>query len=92
MALGFDPGPVPPSTATVDINSLIQIILDILWPIAVAFFIVMFVLAGFLFATAQGEPEKLGQARNAVIYGMVGVLVAVLAFAIVAIVRNQTGF
>lgn len=89
LALGFTAGPVPPSTSTVDINGLIQIVLDILWPIAVAFFIVMFVLAGFLFATAQGDPEKLGQARSAVIYGLVGVVVAVLAFAVVSIVRNQ---
>ena len=89
LALAFTPGNIPSSTSSLNINGLIDVVLNILWPIAVAFFIVMFVLAGFLFATAQGEPDKLGQARSAVIYGLVGVVVAVLAFSVVTIVRQQ---
>ena len=90
LALAFDPGPSPGAFGG-DFNGLIQILLDILWPVAVAFFIVMFVIAGFLFATARGEPEQVKKARDAVIYGIVGVVVALIAFSIVTVIKNRVG-
>ena len=63
----------------------------ILWTIAVTFVIIMFVLAGFKFLTAQGDPSKLGEARLAVIWGLAGAAVIALAWSIVSIVKNQVG-
>jgi len=48
--------------------------------------VIMFVVAGVLFLSAQGEPEKLKQARAAVIWGVAGVIVGILAFSIIAVV------
>jgi len=84
----FNPGPPPNTVPGLTINTVIDAIFSILWPVAVAFFIIMFVYAGFLFATAQGEPEGVAKARRAVIWGAVGVVVALLAWSIVFIVRN----
>ncbi len=89
LILAFNPGPVPNPVATLNVGAIIDILFTILWPVAVAFFIVMFVLAAFLFATSQGDPEKTKSARNAVIYGVVGVVVALLAWSIVFILRNM---
>jgi len=86
--LAFTPGSVPNAVPTLDVPGVIDIIFSILWPITVAFFIIMFVLAAFLFATAQGDAEKVKSARAAVIWGIVGVFVALVAFSIVFIVRN----
>jgi hypothetical protein len=47
----------------------------------------MIVLAGYTFVTAQGDPEKVGKARNYIIYAMIGVAVALLARAIISLVR-----
>ncbi len=85
------PVPTLPGTYTGSIWGLIQIVLDILWKIAVAFFIIMFILAGFMFATAQGDAEKVKTARGAVIWGAVGIVVALLAFSIVQILKVTIG-
>ena len=91
LAMAFNPGAVPTSNPSLTINQLVDILFSILWPVAVAFFIVMFVIAGFLFATASGDPDKTKQARDAVIYGAVGVVVALVAFSIVFVLRNLVG-
>ena len=50
--------------------------------------VIMFVAAGILFLTAQGAPEKLKEARAAVLWGVVGVVVGIIAFTIIRIVGN----
>ncbi len=91
VMLAFNPGNIPNAVPTLDINSLVDILFSILWPIAVAFFIVMFILAAFRFATAQGNPEQITAARQFLIWGIVGVIVALLAFSIPFVVRNTLG-
>ena len=86
---GFDPGNQPNQVSTLNINTLIDIIFSILWPIVVAFAIIMFILAAFMFFTAQGDPEKIKSARDAVLWGVVGMVVALLAFSIPFIVKNM---
>ncbi len=83
----FNPS-TPNSAYNLTIGNIIDAIFSILWPIAVAFFIIMFIIAGFMFATSQGNPEGVKRARDAVIWGMIGVIVALLSFSIVFIIRN----
>jgi len=90
-ALAFNPGGVPNAAPNLTINQLVDVVFSILWPIVVAFAIIMFILAAFLFMTAQGDPVKLQQARSAVIWGVVGVAVALLAFSIPFVIRNTIG-
>jgi uncharacterized membrane protein (DUF485 family) len=51
--------------------------------------VICFVMAGILFLTSKGEPEKLKAAKSAVIWGVAGVIVGILAFSIIAIVSNM---
>ena len=62
VILAFDPGNIPNAAPSLDINNLVDVLFSILWPVAVAFFIVMFIFAAFKFATAQGSPDKIGEA------------------------------
>lgn len=89
--LAFDPGPVPSMTQNLSIGGLIDIIFNVLWPIVVAILIIGFILIGFLFATAQGDPEKIRTARLAVVGGVTIIIVVLLAWSIVFIVRNTVG-
>ena len=91
VGLAFTPGNIPNQVPGLSINDLIDIIFSIIWPVVVAFAIIMFILAAFMFFSAQGDPEKVLQARNAVIWGVVGMVVALLAFSIPFIVRNTLG-
>lgn len=91
LVLAFNPGPIPNPAPGLSVNDLVDLVFSILWPIAVAFFIVMFVIAAFMFFTAQGDPEKIKVARSFVIWGVVGVVIALLAWSIPFIVRNTLG-
>ena len=48
--------------------------------------VISFVIAGILFLTAQGDPAKLKTAKGAVLWGIIGVLVGIVAYSIIAIV------
>jgi len=73
------------------VNLIISIFLNVLWTVAVAFVIVMFVIAGFRFFQAHGEPTKVAEARQFVVWGLAGTAVIVLAWSVLAVVRNQFG-
>ena len=88
MILAFDDGGLPNQVPGLDIGTLIDVLFGIVWPVVVAFAIIAFIVAAFLFMTAQGDATKIAQGRSAVIWGVVGVVVALLAFSIPAIVRQ----
>jgi hypothetical protein len=70
---------------------IINAILNFIWPIFVGFAVIMFIVAAFLFLSANGDPGKIGTARQAVLWGIVGVVIGVLAFSIPFVVRNTLG-
>lgn len=53
--------------------------------------VIMIVVSGFLFVTAAGNSEKVTKARNFLIYALIGVVVAILARGLVALVRMMIG-
>lgn len=60
------------------------------WMIFGAVAVIAFVVAGILFLTAAGSPEKIQQARNAFLWGVAGVVVGILAYSIITIVQTAT--
>jgi len=74
--------------------SLIGIINDVLnfiWPLFIGLAILMFLVAGFLFLTSMGDPDKVSTARQAVLWGVVGVVVGLIAFSIPFVIRQGIG-
>lgn len=47
------------------------------------------VVAGFRYIIAKGDPQALAQAKNMIIYALVGLSVCVMAFAIVNLVIGR---
>ena len=47
--------------------------------------VIMFVVAGILFMTAQGDPEKIKTARGAFMWGIVGVAVGIIAWGVITL-------
>lgn len=73
------------------ILNLKQNILNVVWTIAEAFVIMMFVMAGFKYLTAEGKPDKIDEANKAVMWGLFGTAVIVLAWSIVWIIGFTIG-
>lgn len=67
------------------INTIINVVLGILGILAVAYII----YGGFMFTTAAGDPAKTKKARETIMYGVIGLVVALLAFAIVNFVLTS---
>jgi len=68
---------------------LFNAVLSFFWVIATVFAVVCFVISGIMFMTAMGDPNKVKVARNSVIFGAIGVAVAILAFSSVKIVESM---
>jgi hypothetical protein len=88
--MAFDAGPTP-NSVVLSVPQIIDLLLNFIWPIFAGFAVVMFLFAGFLFLTSQGDAAKVAQARQAVLWGVVGVVVGLIAFSIPLIVRVTLG-
>lgn len=66
-----------------------NIISILLWVVGTAAVIVI-IYAGITFVTAAGNPSKISQAKTMLIYAVVGLAVAILAYAIVNFVINTS--
>ena len=51
--------------------------------------VIMIIVAGFRLITSSGNPDAVQQARNTIIYALIGVAVALLAQAVVIFVLNR---
>ena len=81
-----------PDTQNLNVTQIINIVLNFIWPIFVGGAVLVFLLAGFLFLTANGDPGKISTARSAVLVGVITVVLGVLAFSIPFIIRSTLGF
>jgi hypothetical protein len=86
-----DPNPNPTGAGTLNLTTLIGAILGKLWVIFAALAVIMFLYAGILFLTASGAPDKISAARQAFLWGVVGVVVGIIAYSVVTIVGNLIG-
>lgn len=77
-----------PRTNITSIDQLIAAIKRPLWTIFGLIVLIAFLVAGIMFLTAQGDPEKIKLARTAFLWGIVGIIVGILAFSIVAIIET----
>ena len=66
------------------INNMINFIVGALGVVTV----VVIVMGGITFTTSQGDPQKIKKAKDMILYGIIGLLVAIFAFAIVNYVLN----
>jgi len=64
--------------------AMLNVVIIISTPIVIFFII----YAGFSSVTAQGNPEKLNQAKKALLYGIIGGVIIVGSVAITAIVSS----
>jgi hypothetical protein len=71
-----------PLPTGVDLLAMIAQIANYLFWILLAISIVVIVYAGILFVTAAGNAEQVEKARGIILYAIVGIIVAMLAYGI----------
>ncbi len=65
--------------------NIIQVVLSIVGIMAVA----VIIYGGFTYMTSLGDASKVQRAKNAILYGVVGMVVALLAFTVVHFVSQS---
>ena len=66
-----------------------QIIVNVIIGLVGLIAVVMIIIGGISFTTSQGDAGKVTKAKNTVLYGIIGLVVAILAFAIVNFVLTN---
>lgn len=67
------------------LNTIINVVVGLVGFVAVA----VIVIGGITFATSQGDTAKTARGKNTILFGVVGLIIALLAFAIVNFVLKS---
>lgn len=79
---------INPLSSINSIPEFFQAILDIVMVFAIPFIVFFIVYAGFLYVMAQGKPEQISKAHNALLYALIGGVLILAANALLAIVTG----
>lgn len=90
-ALAASATPPPPITKVQGLIDLMCNVFGWMFYALIALAIIMVVLAGFNYVTADGEAEKVSKANKMILYAAVGIAVALLAKGIPLIVGDFLG-
>ena len=66
-----------------DVNTIVRTIIQVVIYIVGLLAVVMIIIGGILYSTSAGDPGKVKKAKDTIMYGIIGLVIAVLAFAIV---------
>ena len=69
--------------------SLIRSIIQVMFIIAGIIAVIMIIIGGITYTTSVGDPAKTKKAKDTVLYSVVGLVVSLMAYAIVTYVVNQ---
>ena len=74
-----------------DANSLVKNVVNIiLWVVGILS-VIMMVWGGIKYTTSAGDSNKVTSAKNTIIYAVIGLIIAIMAYAIVNFVIGQIG-
>jgi len=70
---------------------LIDKLIDFIFYLAIAVAPIMFIVAGFYFITAAGDPEKVNTAKKMILWVLIGLLIVFLAKALIVFFGEMFG-
>lgn len=74
-----------------NINDILKIINNIatwMYRIILAAAVIVVLIAAFTFLTSGDKPDSIKKAKNQILYAVIGVIIAIIAFSVSAIVAN----
>lgn len=86
-AAKIDPGKV--GLPVVDANKVISGGLNLFYFSAGAVAVIVIILAGYTFSTAVYDQAKITQAKNAILYAVVGLIVIIVAFTVTQFIMGR---
>ena len=62
--------------------------LNVVYVVVGVIAVIFIIIGGINYTMSQGDPGKVKKAKDTVLYGIIGLIIALLAFAITAFVMN----
>ncbi len=81
----------PPATTGAGLLTVIDTVTNWFFAIFTVIAVIMIILAAFQFVTAGGDAEKVGEARQKLIWATVGIIIALASKGLVPVIRNIVG-
>ena len=78
----------PNSCNEQDLNDVIKTIINTIIFVVGMVAVIMIILGGVNYATSQGDTQKVQKGKNTILYGIIGLVISILAFAIVNFVLD----
>ena len=69
--------------AETDVTNTVGTALNVVFGIVAIIAVVMIVIGGVSYTTSQGDPGKVKKGNDTIMYGIIGLVISILAFAIV---------
>ena len=69
--------------AETDLEGMVKVILNTVFFVVGVVAVIMIIIGGVTYATSQGDTTKVQKGKNTILYGIVGLVVVLLSFAIV---------
>ncbi|MDD4351818.1 MAG: pilin [Candidatus Gracilibacteria bacterium] len=92
LAANLAPGAYPDRiSGREDVESFVSDIINWFLGFIGLIAVIMFIYGGILYLTAGGNDENTGKAKKAMLYAIVGIIIVLLAYTIVAAVTNALG-
>ena len=77
------------SSSKTDINDIIKTIVNVLLFIIASISVIMIIIGGIKYTISQGDQNSVTSAKNTILYAVVGLMVAIFAYAIVNFVVSH---
>lgn len=77
------------SSTPKSLGSILTTVTNILLFLMGAVSVIMIIIGGFRYVTSQGDQTQMQSAKNTILYAVIGVVVAIAAYAIVSFVVTQ---
>lgn len=89
LSSGIDAAKGEGSSDAANIEDIVSKIINyLLYAVGIAS-VVMLIFGGFKYITSGGDSGKVGEAKNTILYAIIGLVVAILAWAIVSFITKQ---
>jgi cytochrome bd-type quinol oxidase subunit 2 len=88
----LDPAKLPSSISSgPTVAQLINNVVGILFFVVGVASVIVLIVAGIMFVVSAGNEKQTKQARDAILYAVVGIIVSVAAFAITSFINTSLG-
>ena len=84
-------GQIPDAVQGPSVSELVTNVVGILFFVVGSASVIVLIVAGIMFVVSAGNEKQTKQAKDAVLYAIVGIIISVAAFAITSFINTQLG-